>query len=234
MPSKKSPLPFSQKDIRLFLRILPLLKSWKLVLLFIVVAFVVQYARSLADKKPADPKPPAITAGEKSDRDSEPDDVSTDDEPPSGKSSPTVTEANENSSPELTEAESPPKTESVSKPDSERPPGILDLTDLPEEMMRVPGMVIKDLSGKVVYRGTVDLLPTLERIEQGKKLSFPHDGTVFGNRERRLPRQARDHYREWVHPTKGLSGPGPQRVVTGQNREIYYTPDHYETFKKIR
>jgi len=234
MPFKKSPLPFSQKDIRLFLRILPLLKSWKLVLLFIVVAFVVQYARSLADKKPADPKPPAVTAGEKSDGDSEPDDAPTDDEPPSGKSSPTVTESNDSPSPKSTEPKSLPTTESASKPDSERPPGVLDLTDLPEEKMRVPGMVIKDLSGKVVYRGTVDLWPTLERIDQGKKLSFPHDGTVFGNRERRLPRQARDHYREWVHPTKGLSGPGPQRVVTGQNREIYYTPDHYETFKKIR
>jgi filamentous hemagglutinin len=35
-------------------------------------------------------------------------------------------------------------------------------------------------------------------------------------------------------PTPGVSGPGPQRIVTGKNGEMYYTPDHYDTFIPIR
>jgi ribonuclease T1 len=98
----------------------------------------------------------------------------------------------------------------------------------------VPGMKIKDLEGRIVYEGPIDLTDTLERISAGEQLRFRNDGSVFGNRERRLPpRQAR-YYREWVHPTPELDGPGPQRVVTGEKGEIYYTHDHYRTFKKLK
>jgi len=31
-----------------------------------------------------------------------------------------------------------------------------------------------------------------------------------------LPRQAKGYYREYVHPTSGVKGPGAQRVVVGQ------------------
>jgi filamentous hemagglutinin len=27
-----------------------------------------------------------------------------------------------------------------------------------------------------------------------------------------------------------VSGAGPQRIVSGQGGELYYTPDHYKTF----
>jgi len=30
------------------------------------------------------------------------------------------------------------------------------------------------------------------------------------------------------------SGPGPQRIIKGGNGEIYFTPDHYHFFIKIR
>ncbi len=95
-------------------------------------------------------------------------------------------------------------------------------------------VTIRGLSGKVVYRGDVDLQPTLDRIARGE--SFPHhnDGGVFRNLERRLPRQPGGYYHEYVHPTPGLDGPGPQRLVIGANREVYYTHDHYQTFQKVR
>lgn len=98
----------------------------------------------------------------------------------------------------------------------------------------VPNVTVRDQSGRVVFQGEVDLTSTMRRIDQGQKLSFPHDGTVFKNRERLLPARADGHYREWVHPTPKLSGPGPQRVVTGKSGEAYYTHDHYRTFKRIR
>ncbi len=93
---------------------------------------------------------------------------------------------------------------------------------------------ITNESGRVIYRGDVDVGPTLERIDRGKRLRFSHDGIVFENREKRLPQKPRGYYREFIHPTKGESGPGGQRVVTGQNGEAYYSPDHYRTFQRVR
>lgn len=38
---------------------------------------------------------------------------------------------------------------------------------------------------------------------------------------------------EYVHPTPGVDGPGPQRIVVGKCGEMYYTADHYEAFISI-
>ncbi len=75
-----------------------------------------------------------------------------------------------------------------------------------------------------------EVYSTLERVRAGQ--SFPHrnDGSTFQNREGLLPIKPDGYYREWVHPTPGIAGPGQQRVVTGQGGEVYYTPDHYRTF----
>lgn len=75
---------------------------------------------------------------------------------------------------------------------------------------------------------------TLDRIARGQ--SFPHrnDGSVFGNREQLLPTQPSGYYREFVHPTPGIGGPGGQRVVVGHAGEVYYTPDHYKSFVRVK
>jgi len=81
--------------------------------------------------------------------------------------------------------------------------------------------------GKVIGRGTVDVRGTVEGIQSGRLT--PRD--VFQNREGLLPRQASPgYYQEYVHPTPGVSGAGPQRIVGGRGGELYYTPDHYKTF----
>lgn len=98
----------------------------------------------------------------------------------------------------------------------------------------VRDVTIRDLSGGVAYRGDVDLAPTLARIERGERHPHRNDGGVFRNLERRLPKQPEGHYREYVHPTPNLSGPGPQRLVIGRTGEIYYTHDHYKTFRLLR
>ena len=81
--------------------------------------------------------------------------------------------------------------------------------------------------------GTIDIASTLERIERGEKYPHRNDGSVFQNRERRLPTQRRGYYREYVHPTPGRRGPGAQRVVIGEQEEIFYTPDHYKSFQRV-
>lgn len=62
---------------------------------------------------------------------------------------------------------------------------------------------------------------------------YNRDGSIFQNRENILPPHPDGYYKEFVHPTKGIQGPGPQRVVIGRGGEMYYTPDHYKTFIEI-
>jgi guanyl-specific ribonuclease Sa len=75
---------------------------------------------------------------------------------------------------------------------------------------------------------------TLNRIENGE--TFPHlnDGSVFQNKENILPSADGVTYREYVHPTLGVNGPGAQRIVISSDGHVYYTPDHYKTFLKIK
>ena len=99
--------------------------------------------------------------------------------------------------------------------------------------MVVRNVVVRDLSGRVVLRGEIDLSKTLDRIARGERHSHRNDGGVFRNLEGRLPRQPSGYYHEYVHPTPGIEGPGPQRIVVGRAGDTYYTHDHYRTFQKI-
>lgn len=78
---------------------------------------------------------------------------------------------------------------------------------------------------------------TLALIRQGGPFSYPKDGTVFGNFERRLPIQPRGYYREYTVKTPGRRDRGPRRIVAGGDppkAEYYYTEDHYRTFRRIK
>jgi guanyl-specific ribonuclease Sa len=75
---------------------------------------------------------------------------------------------------------------------------------------------------------------TLDRIERGEAFPHKHDGTHFENREGYLPSLEKGHYTEYVHPTHGITGAGSQRIVISPDGHIYYTPDHYQTFLKIK
>lgn len=78
--------------------------------------------------------------------------------------------------------------------------------------------------------GLIDVQPTLNRIESGGSFPSANDGSIFQNREGLLPAQSPGYYNEYVVPTPSVSGPGPMRIVTGQGGELYFTPDHYQTF----
>jgi ribonuclease T1 len=69
---------------------------------------------------------------------------------------------------------------------------------------------------------------------------FPHakDGSVFGNRERLLPRNRRGYYREYTVKTPGARNRGARRIVCGGEQPrapeaCYYTQDHYASFLRI-
>ena len=100
-------------------------------------------------------------------------------------------------------------------------------------------------------RGVVDALPTValselpaeaqrtdQLIRSGGPFPYAKDGTVFGNRERVLPRRERGHYREYTVPTPGVRHRGARRIVCGgaqpANPEAcFYTGDHYASFRRI-
>ncbi|MBQ3389118.1 MAG: ankyrin repeat domain-containing protein [Thermoguttaceae bacterium] len=77
-----------------------------------------------------------------------------------------------------------------------------------------------------------DLTAELKRIASGRKDEHHHDGSVFGNYERKLPPQSRYYYTEFVHRTNPRT-PGPRRVVVGMKGDVWYTPDHYSTFFRV-
>lgn len=79
-------------------------------------------------------------------------------------------------------------------------------------------------------KGWVDLRTTLNRIKNGEIYSHRNDGTVFKNREGLLPKHSEGYYREFVQPTPSIQHAGPQRIITGEKGELFYTPDHYKTF----
>lgn len=72
----------------------------------------------------------------------------------------------------------------------------------------------------------------------GGPFPYDKDGTVFGNREKRLPLAVRGHYREYTVKTPGVSHRGARRIVCGgqppsQPEACFYTDDHYASFRLI-
>lgn len=75
---------------------------------------------------------------------------------------------------------------------------------------------------------------TIALIRKGGPYPYAKDGRVFGNREMRLPKRKPGHYREYTVKTPGERTRGARRIVAGQDGELYYTEDHYNTFRRIR
>lgn len=119
------------------------------------------------------------------------------------------------------------------KPTTPTKPAVTPSSAVTSSSLIVKNLSLQDQDGRTIYKGDIDLHPTVERIAAGRTLRFSHDGSTFQNREGRLPREAPGYYREWVVPTPGEDGPGPQRLVTGEKGEVWYTADHYRSFRRI-
>ena len=78
---------------------------------------------------------------------------------------------------------------------------------------------------------------TLALIREGGPYPYEKDGTVFGNYERKLPRQRRGYYTEYTVRTPHVRSRGARRIIAGgrdgRPTEFYYTDDHYQTFRRI-
>jgi ribonuclease T1 len=75
---------------------------------------------------------------------------------------------------------------------------------------------------------------TLALIDRGGPNPYAKDGAVFGHIERRLPTRTRGCYREYTVRTPGENDRGGRRIVAGSGGDVYWTDDHYETFRQVR
>jgi ribonuclease T1 len=78
-----------------------------------------------------------------------------------------------------------------------------------------------------------EALETLVLINKGGPFPHPRDGAVFGNREKLLPPRERGWYREYTVRTPGVTSRGARRIVAGRDGTLYYSDDHYRSFKRI-
>jgi ribonuclease T1 len=74
---------------------------------------------------------------------------------------------------------------------------------------------------------------TLALIDKGGPYPYARDGIVFGNFERHLPGHQRGYYHEYTVKTPGSRDRGARRIITGKAGEIYYTDDHYNSFRAV-
>ncbi|MFD4643190.1 ribonuclease domain-containing protein [Lentzea sp. NPDC058436] len=72
---------------------------------------------------------------------------------------------------------------------------------------------------------------TWKLIEADGPFPYPrNDGVTFQNREKRLPAKNSGYYKEYTVPTPGSPDRGARRIVTGSEKEVFYTGDHYSSF----
>ena len=74
---------------------------------------------------------------------------------------------------------------------------------------------------------------TIELIWQNGPFPYRKDDTTFQNREGILPDRPYDYYREFTVETPGSRDRGARRIVEGENGELYYTDDHYDSFSWV-
>lgn len=89
----------------------------------------------------------------------------------------------------------------------------------------LPTIAYRDLPGEAVE--------TLQLVAGGGPFPYPQDGGAFENREGVLPEQPEGWYREYTVPTPGSDDRGARRLVVGQADEVFYTDDHYESFREL-
>jgi ribonuclease T1 len=74
---------------------------------------------------------------------------------------------------------------------------------------------------------------TIRLIQRSGPFPYRQDGIVFQNRERLLPRKPSGHYHEYTVETPGSPDRGARRIIAGEQGELFYTDDHYASFKQV-
>ena len=110
------------------------------------------------------------------------------------------------------------------------------VTPTPTKTRRAPATPTVALSGLPTIQ--YDKLPvqardTIELIQRGGPFPYRQDGAVFQNRERLLPARPNGYYHEYTVKTPGSPDRGARRIIAGDKGELYYTDDHYDSFRQV-
>jgi ribonuclease T1 len=143
-------------------------------------------------------------------------DNASDDEPPPGS-------INVSQSPSGSAEESPGDDEGPSGPAF--PTAVAPSHPETDEASGLPVVELASLPPEVTE--TVDL------IEAGGPFPYADDGETFLNSVGLLPERETGYYRAYTVETPGPAEPSNRRIVTGADGELYWTDDHYESFRRI-
>jgi ribonuclease T1 len=89
----------------------------------------------------------------------------------------------------------------------------------------LPGVAVADLPPQA--------RDALAVIDRGGPYPYSQDNTVFSNVERLLPARRTGYYREYTVLTPGSATRGTRRLVVGADGDIFYTDDHYQSFRQV-
>jgi ribonuclease T1 len=78
-----------------------------------------------------------------------------------------------------------------------------------------------------------EAIAMLGLIDRGGPFRFAQDDTIFSNIEGLLPARAKGYYREYTVVTPGAGNRGTRRLIAGREGDIYYTDDHYKSFRQV-
>jgi len=96
-----------------------------------------------------------------------------------------------------------------------------------------PAMPVSSLPTVAVSALPPEAVTTLTLIAKGGPFPYSKDGVVFSNREGILPKHANGWYHEYTVVTPGSGDRGARRIVTGKDGGLFYTDDHYASFREI-
>ena len=75
---------------------------------------------------------------------------------------------------------------------------------------------------------------TIALIDENGPYPYRQDNGVFSNREGVLPKESKAYYREYTVVTPGSTDRGARRIIAGHDGTLYYTSDHYRTFRTVQ
>lgn len=103
--------------------------------------------------------------------------------------------------------------------------GVPSAAVYPREARDLPAIQYNDLPREAKQ--------TIALIDQGGPFPYDEDGQTFENREGILPDRPTGYYQEYTVETPGSDDRGARRIVAGDEGELYYTDDHYESFSRV-
>jgi ribonuclease T1 len=96
-----------------------------------------------------------------------------------------------------------------------------------------PAAPVSDLRVVTVADLPAEAVSTLRLIATDGPFPYAKDGVVFSNREGILPQHPSGWYHEYTVVTPGSSDRGARRIVKGNDGGLFYTDDHYASFREI-